>query len=53
MKSESEIASEGLLKRALGRFRLPLRPVSRLADEAARNRVVRLFEVNFKQACNR
>jgi len=53
MKSESEIASEGLLKRALGRFRLPVRTESRLAAEAARNRVERLFEVNFRHPCNR
>ncbi len=39
---------EGLLHRAFRRFRLPLRETSTIEETAARNRVERLFAVNFR-----
>jgi hypothetical protein len=51
--SESELAAEGLLRRTFGRFRLPLRKTSSLEQTATRNRVERLFEVNFRSPWTR
>jgi hypothetical protein len=45
---ESEPVAEGLLHRALRRFRLPLRETSNIEETAKRNRVERLFAVNFR-----
>jgi hypothetical protein len=43
----------GLLKRALRRFRLPLRAAPDIEQTAARNRAQRLFEVNFRNSWTR
>jgi len=43
-----EPAAASLLRRAVRRFRLPLREKMDLERAAARNRVERLFEVNFR-----
>jgi hypothetical protein len=51
--SESEEASEGLLKRTFRRFRLPLRESQDIEETAARNRAERLFEVNFRSQWTR
>lgn len=48
-----EPADEGMLQRALRRFRLPLRERSDLAQAAALNRAERLFEVNFRSKWTR
>jgi hypothetical protein len=45
---EIESMPEGLLHRAFRRFRLPLRETSTIEETAARNRVERLFAVNFR-----
>jgi hypothetical protein len=50
---ESYGEAEGLLRRAFGRFRLPLRRTSNVDQSAARNRVERLFEVNFRHPWTR
>ena len=50
---ETEPAPEGLLHRAFRRFRLPLRDSSNIERTAARNRVERLFAVNFRSTWTR
>ncbi len=49
----SKPADHGLLRRALRRFRLPLRETVKIEQTAARNRVERLFEVNFRNSWTR
>jgi hypothetical protein len=51
--AESAAADAGLLRRALRRFRLPVRETVKIEQTAARNRVERLFEVNFRTSCTR
>jgi hypothetical protein len=50
---EREVASDGLLRRAFRRFRLPLREKVDINQTAARNRAERLFEVNFRSTWTR
>jgi hypothetical protein len=50
---ESEMMTEGLLRRALRRLRLPLREPATIEKRAARNRVERLFAVNFRSTWTR
>ena len=51
--AEGASAAEGLLRRALQRFRLPRRELSTIEETAARNRAERLFEVNFRSTWTR
>jgi hypothetical protein len=44
---------EGLLHRALRRFRLPLRESSTIEETAKRNRAERLFAVNYRSTWTR
>jgi hypothetical protein len=48
-----EPAGQGLLRRALRRFRLRRREASSLEAAAARNRAERLFQVNFRTTWTR
>jgi len=49
----SEVASQGLLRRAFWRLRLPLRKAPNIEQAAALNRAQRLFEVNFRSTWTR
>jgi hypothetical protein len=54
LKTNIKPSSEpGLLRRALRRFRLPLRAPADIEQAAARNRAQRLFEVNFRNSWTR
>ena len=48
-----EAVPEGLLKRVLRRFRLPLRENTSFDQVAARNRAESLFQVNFRSPWTR
>ncbi len=49
----SQAASDGLLRRAIRRIRLPLRKAPSIEQTAALNRAQRLFEVNFRSTWTR
>jgi hypothetical protein len=48
-----EVEAGSLLRRAFRRFRLPLRTTTSVEETAARTRVERLFEVNFRSTWTR
>ena len=50
---ENEAANEGLLRRALRRFRLPLRETTNFEQATARNRAESLFGVNYRSPWTR
>jgi len=53
MKISGDALGAGIFKRAIRRFRLPLRSGTDLEQTAAINRVHRLFEVNFRHSWTR
>jgi hypothetical protein len=50
---EGDAGTEGLLRRAFLRFRLPLRGSENIEQTAARNRAERLFAVNYRSTWTR